>query len=243
MTKIDKNGNIKIARKEGYIMVNIGNDWDEILKDEFKKDYYLKIREFLKVEYSTRQIFPSMYDIFNALKYTSFGGTRVVILGQDPYHELGQAHGLSFSVLKGVKIPPSLVNIYKELNSDIGMKIPNHGELTSWAKQGVLLLNATLTVRQGMANSHQNIGWAVFTDEIIKKLNQSSNPIVFILWGGNARSKKKYITNPLHLIIESAHPSPLSAYNGFFGSKPFSRANDFLIKNGFSPINWNSVNE
>jgi uracil-DNA glycosylase len=224
-------------------MVNIGNDWDEILREEFKKDYYLKIREFLKCEYSTRQIFPSMYDIFNALKYTSFSGTRVVILGQDPYHEIGQAHGLSFSVLKGVKIPPSLVNLYKELNSDLGIAIPSHGELTSWAKQGVLLLNATLTVRQGMANSHQNIGWSIFTDEIIKKLNQSRNPIAFILWGGNARSKKKYITNPKHLIIESAHPSPLSAYNGFFGSKPFSRVNDFLIKNGLSPINWNSVNE
>ncbi len=145
--------------------------------------------------------------------------------------------------MKGVKIPPSLVNIYKELKSDIGMEIPCHGELTSWARQGVLLLNATLTVRQGLANSHQNIGWSIFTDEILKRLNDSPNPVVFILWGGNARSKKKYITNPRHLIIESAHPSPLSAYNGFFGSKPFSRANDFLIKNGREPINWNSINE
>lgn len=224
-------------------MVKLGNDWDSILENEFKKDYYLKIREFLKAEYSSNVIFPPMFDIFNALRYTSYENTRVVILGQDPYHELGQAHGLSFSVKKGIKIPPSLVNIYKELKTDIGMEIPNHGELTSWARQGVLLLNATLTVRQGLANSHQNIGWSIFTDNIIKILNESSNPIVFILWGGNARSKKRYITNPNHLIIESAHPSPLSAYNGFFGSRPFSRANEFLLKNKIRPINWNSVNE
>lgn len=224
-------------------MVYLGNDWDLILKDEFEKEYYKKIRSFLKSEYSSYTIFPSMYDIFNALKYTSYENTKVVILGQDPYHEIGQAHGLSFSVKKGIKIPPSLANIYKELNSDIGMKIPSHGELTSWAKQGVLLLNATLTVRQGMANSHQNIGWSIFTDEIIKKLNNSKNPIVFILWGANARSKKKYITNKSHLIIESAHPSPLSAYNGFFGSKPFSKANEFLKANNLGIINWNSINE
>lgn len=224
-------------------MIDLGNDWDEILEDEFKKEYYLKIREFLKSEYSQRTIFPSMYDIFNALKYTPFRNTKVVILGQDPYHEIGQAHGLSFSVKKGIKIPPSLVNIYKELHTDIGMDIPNHGELTSWAKQGVLLLNATLTVREGQANSHKDIGWAIFTDEIIKKLNMSNSPIVFILWGGNARSKKKYITNSKHLIIESAHPSPLSAYNGFFGSKPFSKANEFLKNNGITTINWNSLNE
>ena len=224
-------------------MVTIGNEWDEILKEDFESEYYAKIREFLKKEYATKTIYPSMYDIFNALKYTSYKDTRVVILGQDPYHEIGQAHGLSFSVKKGVKIPPSLVNIYKELNSDIGMSIPNHGELTSWARQGVLLLNATLTVREGQANSHKDIGWAIFTDEVIKKLDLLDSPIVFILWGANARSKKKYITNKNHLVIESAHPSPLSAYNGFFGSKPFSRANEFLIKNGALPINWNSVNE
>lgn len=224
-------------------MVNLGNDWDEILKDEFQKEYYLNIRKFLKSEYSQRTIFPSMYDIFNALRYTSFNDTKVVILGQDPYHEVGQAHGLSFSVKRGIKIPPSLVNIYKELNTDVGMQIPNHGELTSWAKQGVLLLNATLTVRESQANSHKDIGWAIFTDEIIKKLNFSKNPIVFILWGANARSKKKHITNPNHLVIESAHPSPLSAYNGFFGSKPFSKTNDFLVSKGLTPINWNSINE
>ena len=224
-------------------MVIIGNDWDEIIGDEFSKDYYLKIRSFLKNEYSSKVVFPSMYDIFNALKLTPYNETKVVILGQDPYHEIGQAHGLSFSVKKGIKIPPSLVNIYKELNTDIGMKIPSHGDLTSWAKQGVLLLNATLTVREGQANSHKDIGWSIFTDEIIKKLDYCDNPIVFILWGGNARSKKQYITNKNHLVIESAHPSPLSAYNGFFGSRPFSRANDFLIKNKITPINWNSVNE
>ncbi len=224
-------------------MVNIGNDWDEILKEEFQSEYYLKIRQILKSEYFSRTVFPPMHDIFNALKYTAYKDTKVVILGQDPYHEQGQAHGLSFSVKKGIKIPPSLVNIYKELSTDIGMKIPTHGELTSWARQGVLLLNATLTVREGQANSHKDIGWAIFTDEIIKRLAKSNEPIVFILWGANARSKKKYITKQNHLIIESAHPSPLSAYNGFFGSKPFSRANSFLVANGKSPINWNSVNE
>lgn len=224
-------------------MVKIGNDWDELLKDEFNSDYYLKIREFLKREYSNYRVFPSMFDIFNALKYTSFENTRVVILGQDPYHEIGQAHGLAFSVQRGVKIPPSLVNIYKELNSDLGIKIPSHGELSAWAKEGVLLLNATLTVREGMANSHKDIGWAIFTDNIIKILAKSNKPIVFILWGGNARSKKKYITSANHLVIESAHPSPLSAYNGFFGSKPFSRANKFLVSKGCLPINWDAINE
>lgn len=224
-------------------MVHLGNDWDEILADEFKKDYYLGIREILKSEYFSRRIFPPMEDIFNALRYTSYKDTRVVILGQDPYHESGQAHGLSFSVRKGIRIPPSLVNIYKELNSDVGMKIPSHGELTSWAVQGVLLLNATLTVREGMANSHKDIGWTRFTDEVIKKLSESDEPMVFILWGANARSKKKYIYKKNHLIIESAHPSPLSAFNGFFGSRPFSRANEFLSSHGRAPINWNSVNE
>ena len=224
-------------------MVHLGNDWDAILDGEFEKEYYLKIRGILKDEYFSRTVFPPMNDIFNALKYTPYNETKVVILGQDPYHEIGQAHGLSFSVKRGIKIPPSLVNIYKELNTDIGMAIPTHGELTSWAKQGVLLLNATLTVRQGQANSHQSIGWSIFTDEVIKKLDKNDNPIVFILWGGNARSKKKYITNKNHFVIESVHPSPLSAYNGFFGSRPFSRANEFLRSNGVKPINWNSINE
>lgn len=224
-------------------MVHLGNDWDTVLKGEFEKPYYLNIRQFLKSEYSSRTVFPSMHDIFNALKYTPFENTKVVILGQDPYHEPGQAHGLSFSVKKGVKIPPSLVNIYKELHDDIGMPIPNHGELTSWAKQGVLLLNATLTVRQGQANSHQKIGWATFTDNVIKALNKSERPIVFLLWGGNARSKKAFITGKHHLILEAVHPSPLSAYGGFFGCRHFSRANAFLKSTNQSPINWNSVNE
>ena len=224
-------------------MVRLDNDWDEILKDEFTKEYYLKIREILKDEYFSRTIYPPMHDIFNALKYTPFKDTKVVILGQDPYHEPGQAHGLSFSVKKGIKIPPSLVNIYKELNTDVGMKIPSRGDLTSWAKQGVLLLNATLTVRQGQANSQQRIGWSIFTDNVIKMLNESPRPIVFLLWGGNARSKKAYITNKHHLILESVHPSPLSAYNGFFGCRHFSKANEFLKSTNQPQINWNSVNE
>lgn len=224
-------------------MVNLGNDWDAILADEFKKEYYLKIREFLKKEYFGATIFPPMHDIFNALRYTPYENTKVVILGQDPYHEVGQAHGLSFSVRRGVRIPPSLCNIYKELHADVGMAIPSHGELTSWAKQGVLLLNATLTVREHQANSHASIGWSIFTDEIIKRLNGREAPTVFILWGGNAKAKRKYLTNKRHLILESAHPSPLSAYNGFFGSKPFSRANEFLRAHGIEPINWASVLE
>ena len=224
-------------------MVCLGNDWDTLLADEFQKPYYLKIRSFLKEEYFSKTIFPPMHDIFNALKYTPFKDTKVVILGQDPYHEQGQAHGLSFSVKKGVKIPPSLVNIYKELHDDIGMDIPNHGELTSWATQGVLLLNATLTVREGQANSHKDIGWATFTDTVIKLLNTSTRPIVFILWGGNARSKKAYITGKHHLVLESVHPSPLSAYNGFFGCKHFSKANEFLKNTNQLPIDWDSVNK
>ena len=224
-------------------MVQFGNDWDEILKGEFDKPYYLQIRQFLKSEYSSRTIFPPMHDIFNAFKYTPFENTKVVILGQDPYHEPGQAHGLSFSVKRGVKIPPSLVNIYKELHDDVGMEIPNHGELTSWAKQGVLLLNATLTVRQGQANSHQKIGWATFTDNVIKHLNESKRPVVFLLWGSNARSKRAFITNKHHLVLEAVHPSPLSAYGGFFGCCHFSKANKFLEETNQSPINWNSVNE
>ena len=219
-------------------MVSIGNSWDEILKDEFSGENYLKIREFLKDEYSHHVCYPSMYDIFNALKYTDYYAVKAVIIGQDPYHEEGQAHGLSFSVKKGVDIPPSLVNIYKELKSDLGISPAPHGCLESWAKQGVLLLNSVLTVRAHLANSHKNCGWQIFTDDIIKKLNERDTPIVFILWGANARSKKQYITNPIHYVIERAHPSPLSAYNGFFGSKPFSRTNEFLEKNGIAPIEW-----
>lgn len=219
-------------------MVYIGNEWDELLKYEFKKEYYLKLREILKREYSSRIIYPSMYDIFNALKYTSYSDVKAVILGQDPYHGAGQAHGLCFSVQKGVPKPPSLVNIFKELESDLGFNIPKDGILTYWAKNGVLLLNTALTVRAGQANSHKGIGWEIFTDKVISLLNERQKPVVFLLWGANARSKKSIITSPNHLILEAAHPSPLSAYNGFFGCKHFSKTNEFLISNGIEPIDW-----
>lgn len=210
-------------------MVNIGNDWDNLLKEEFDKDYYLKIREILKSEYSKKTIYPDMYDIFNALKFTSYKDTKVVILGQDPYHGEGQAHGLSFSVKPGIKIPPSLVNMYKELKDDIdGFYIPNNGFLKKWADEGVLLLNATLTVVKDNANSHSKIGWSIFTDRIIELLNEREKPVVFILWGNNAKCKEALITNKRHLVLKAAHPSPLSAYNGFFGCKHFSKTNEFL---------------
>lgn len=218
------------------------NDWNDYLKDEFEKEYYQKLRQFLISEYHTRTIYPDMYDIFNALHYTSYHDTKVVILGQDPYHGAGQAHGLSFSVRRGIAIPPSLLNIYKELADDLGCYIPNNGYLKPWADQGVLLLNASLTVRAGVANSHRNIGWEIFTDRVIQILNEREKPVIFILWGANARSKKKYITNKQHYIIESTHPSPLSAHNGFFGSKPFSRANAILESLGETPINWQIPN-
>lgn len=214
------------------------NKWTPFLKEEFKKDYFLKLSEFLKQEYATKIIYPKKEDVFNAFAYTSFDDVKVVILGQDPYHQPHQAHGLCFSVNKGVKIPPSLVNIYKELNSDLGCTIPTHGCLIDWAKQGVFLLNTTLTVEQSCPNSHFNHGWEIFTDTAIQKLNEKTTPVVFILWGRNARSKKSLITNPNHFIIESAHPSPLSAYHGFFGSRPFSRCNAFLIQNQLKPIDW-----
>lgn len=219
-------------------MVSIGNDWDSLLKGEFEKEYYLKLREFLISEYKSQKVYPPMGDIFNALKYSSYGNTKVVIIGQDPYHQEGQAHGLCFSVNKGVKIPPSLVNIYKELHDDLGIEIPSHGYLESWAKQGVLLLNATLTVRDSKPMSHKGKGWEIFTDNVIKLLNDREKPMVFILWGNNARTKESLITNPNHMIIEGAHPSPLSAYNGFFGGKYFSRANRFLEAVGINPIDW-----
>ena len=219
-------------------MVSVGNDWDEVLKDLFKSENYLKIREFLKKEYSEHVVYPSPYDIFNAFKLTPYSAVKAVILGQDPYHEPGQAHGLCFSVKEGVKLPPSLVNIYKEIKTDLGITEPQSGDLTKWAEQGVLLLNTVLTVRKSSPNSHKGMGWEEITDKVIKLLNDREKPVVFILWGANARAKKKLITNPNHLIIESAHPSPLSAYNGFFGSKPFSRTNEFLIKTGQSPIDW-----
>ncbi len=219
-------------------MVNIGNEWDALLGEEFQKEYYLKLRTFLAREYKTRRIFPDMYDIFNALKYTSYSDVKAVILGQDPYHGEGQAHGLCFSVKKGVEPPPSLKNMFKELNEDIGMNIPAHGELTKWANQGVLMLNTVLTVRSGEANSHKGMGWEIFTDKVIETLNNREKPIVFILWGANARRKKELITNPQHKILETAHPSPLSAYNGFFGCRHFSKTNEFLMSIGEDEIDW-----
>ncbi len=218
-------------------MVHLGNDWDGILRPLFESENYLKIRSFLKSEYQNHTIYPSMYDIFNCFKLTPYSNVKAVILGQDPYHEVGQAQGVCFSVPNGVKFPPSLQNIFKELESDLGFKKPTSGDLTSWAKNGVLLLNTVLTVREGQANSHKNCGWMTFTDEVIKLISKKESPVVFILWGGNARSKKPLIAKHHH-IIESAHPSPLSAYNGFFGSKPFSKANEFLIKDNKTPINW-----
>lgn len=219
-------------------MVNIGNEWDELLKDEFTKEYYLKLREFLKAEYSTRRIYPNMYDIFNSLKFTSYSDVKAVIIGQDPYHGAGQAHGLCFSVQKGTAIPPSLQNIYKEIYSDLGIPPANHGYLKKWADSGVLLMNTVLTVREGQANSHRGMGWEIFTDRVIELLNQREKPIVFLLWGGNAKQKMRLITNPSHLILQAAHPSPLSAYNGFFGCRHFSKANEFLTANGMTPVDW-----
>ncbi len=219
-------------------MVNLGNDWDNILADEWEKPYYKELRAFLKSEYSKGKIYPDMYDIFNALRYTSFKDTKVVIIGQDPYHGEGQAHGLCFSVKKGVTPPPSLKNIYKELHSDIGFVIPSHGELTSWAKQGVLMLNNVLTVRDANPNSHKGKGWELFTDRVISELNRKETPVVFLLWGANAQKKAELITNPLHKKLISVHPSPLSASRGFFGCKHFSKTNEILIQNGIEPISW-----
>ena len=218
------------------------NDWAQLLDDELKEPYYLELRKFLIDEYGTKKIFPNMYDIFNALHFTSYESTKVVILGQDPYHEPGQAHGLSFSVLPNVPPPPSLMNIFKELRDDLGCFIPNNGCLKPWAEQGVLLLNTVLTVRAHEANSHRGHGWEFFTDKIIRLLNDHERPIAFILWGRPARSKKNMITNPRHFIVESAHPSPLSASGGFFGSRPFSRVNKFLESVGEAPIDWQIPN-
>lgn len=222
-------------------MVNIGNDWDAILADEWQKPYYKNLREFLKQEYSTKTVYPDMHDIFNALKYTSFKDTKVVILGQDPYHGAGQAHGLCFSVKRNIEPPPSLKNIYKELHDDIGFEIPPHGELTAWAKQGVLMLNTVLTVRAGSPNSHKGVGWEQFTDRIILEIDKKTTPVVFLLWGANARKKAEIIKNPIHQKLITVHPSPLSAYNGFFGCKHFSKTNEILISSGQTPIDWSLV--
>ena len=219
-------------------MVQIGNSWDEVLAGEFEKEYYQKLREFLKEEYSTRRIYPSMENIFRALKETPYDRVKAVIIGQDPYHEPGQAQGLCFSVPEGIKQPPSLVNIFKEIRSDLGICTPSHGNLLSWAHEGVLLLNAVLTVREHEANSHKGKGWEQFTDRVISLLNDRPEPVVFILWGANAKAKASLITGAQHCIITGAHPSPLSAHNGFWGGKYFSRTNEFLEENGCEPINW-----
>ena len=218
-------------------MVNIGNSWDNILKDEFTKEYYLKLRQFLKSEYAARTIYPDMYSIFNAFKYTSYENVKVVIIGQDPYHEPGQAQGLCFSVPADFKKPPSLVNIYKEIEAELGIHRES-GSLEDWAQQGILLLNAVLTVRAGSAGSHAGKGWEIFTDRVIEILNQRDDPVIFILWGGYARKKKSLITNPKHFVLESAHPSPLSAYNGFFGNGHFKKVNEILRSLGKEEIKW-----
>lgn len=216
----------------------INNDWLDVLKDEFKKPYYAKLHKKVLEEYHTHLIFPPADDIFNAFHLTPLKNVKVVILGQDPYHNVNQAHGLCFSVKPEVEIPPSLVNIYKELHDDLGCGIANHGYLTKWAKQGVLMLNTVLTVRAHQANSHRGIGWEEFTDAALRAVNAQDRPIVYILWGKPAQAKKSMLTNPKHLILEAPHPSPLSAYRGFFGSKPFSKTNEFLKAHGVEPIDW-----
>ncbi|MGX9757252.1 uracil-DNA glycosylase [Clostridioides difficile] len=223
-------------------MVNLGNDWDELLKEEFEKEYYLNLRKFLIDEYKTRQIFPNMHNMYEALKHTSYKDTKVLILGQDPYHGDNQAHGLAFSVQPQVKTPPSLLNMYKELKEDLGCFIPNNGYLMPWADQGVLLLNTALTVRAHEANSHKNKGWEIFTDRIISILSDREDPVIFVLWGSNARKKVELIDTSKHYILEAPHPSPLSASKGFFGCKHFSKINEILEKLGKEPINWQIEN-
>ena len=216
----------------------IGNDWDNILSDIYDKEYFQEIKEKVRYEYNNKIIFPPANKVFYALRMTSYKDTKVVILGQDPYHGVGEANGLAFSVNDGIRIPPSLQNIYKELNADLGINIPNTGNLEPWAREGVLLLNSVLTVEKDKPASHKNIGWETFTDSIIRKLNEKEEPVVFILWGNFAKSKKSLITNPKHLVLESSHPSPFSVHYGFFGSKPFSKTNEFLRKNNLKEIDW-----
>lgn len=223
-------------------MVVLNNDWDELLKDEFEKDYYKKLRQFLVEEYKTKTIYPDKYNIFNALKLTSYKDTKIVMLGQDPYHGPNQAHGLAFSVKPGVQTPPSLLNMYKELHNSLGCYIPNNGYLVNWAEQGILLINTALTVRAGEANSHRNKGWEIFTDRIISILNDREDPVIFILWGNNAKEKVKLITNKNHFILKAAHPSPLSASRGFFGCNHFMKSNDILKSLNKNPIDWQIKN-
>ena len=219
-------------------MAAISNDWLPVFQGEFRKPYYKQLYQTVMKEYNTRKIYPAPDDIFNAFQLTPFHKVKAVILGQDPYHGEGQAHGLCFSVKPDVEIPPSLVNIYQELHDDCGCYIPDNGYLTKWAEQGVLLLNTVLTVRAHQANSHRGIGWEEFTDAAIRRLNEEDRPIVFILWGAPAQRKEKMLTNPQHLILKAPHPSPLSAYRGFFGSRPFSQTNRFLEAHGIDPIDW-----
>ena len=216
----------------------IGNSWDEILKEEYQKDYFKNIAMFINKEYREKTIFPPKSNILRAFKLTDYDNVKVVILGQDPYHGINEANGLAFSVSKGVRLPPSLQNIYKELYNDLGITVSSNGDLEKWAREGVLLLNSVFTVEKDKPASHKNIGWEQFSDEVIKKVNEKNTPVVFILWGSFAKSKAKYITNPIHLVITSPHPSPFSAYSGFFGSKPFSRTNEFLRKNNIKEIDW-----
>lgn len=222
-------------------MVNIGNSWDELLAAEFTSDYYKKLQEFLKDEYANHIIHPDKNDIFSSLKWTSYEDTKVVIFGQDPYHGENQAHGLAFSVKKGVDIPPSLKNIYKELKEELGLDIPNHGYLEKWARQGVLLLNSALTVRDGEANSHKGKGWEILTDRIVELLNDRKKPVIFLLWGNDAKRKEELITNPQHITLSAAHPSPLSASRGFFGCGHFKKVNNILISLNQKPIDWQII--
>lgn len=215
-----------------------GNDWDTVLREEIESEYFNDIRYALAGEYKTQTVYPSKENLFSALKLTPYHQVKAVILGQDPYHGAGQAHGLSFSVMPGVRIPPSLLNIYKELHGDLGLPIPKHGYLVHWAEQGVLLLNNVLTVREGQPNSHQGLGWQKFTDAVIRALNERSEPMVFMLWGSHAQKKGAFINRDKHLVLESTHPSPLAAHRGFLGSRPFSKANDFLTSKGIQPIDW-----
>lgn len=224
-------------------MILFENDWDELLKEEFEKPYYRELRAFLKEEYKKHRVYPNMYDIYNALKLTPRKNVKAVILGQDPYHRPGQAHGLCFSVQRGVPVPPSLQNMYKELAADIGMETPQSGFLLPWAKEGVLMLNTTLTVREGAPLSHKGKGWETLTDKVIALVNEKTSPVVFLLWGSHARAKKAAIDTKKHLVLEAAHPSPLSAYNGFFGCRHFSKTNEFLTHHGIEPINWATIKD